>query len=102
MIVIKRNMERFINVYDVDLKGIAVFDENLDVLVPLSAVRKALQMTPTADVVPTVSKMEQVKLEVAREIFEEIDAMCIDLFGNFNHRRFAELKKKYTEGKDGE
>ena len=38
--------------------------------------------------------------EIAREIFEEIDAMCIDLFGNFNHKRFAELKKKYTEGKE--
>ena len=35
--------------------------------------------------------------EVAREIFEEIDRMCIDTFGNFNHRVFAELKKKYTE-----
>lgn len=35
--------------------------------------------------------------DVAREIFEEIDRMCIDTFGNFNHRVFAELKKKYTE-----
>ena len=35
--------------------------------------------------------------EVAREIFEEIGRMCIDTFGNFNHRVFAELKKKYTE-----
>ena len=37
--------------------------------------------------------------EVAEEIFAEIDRMCIDTFGNFNHRVFAELKKKYTEGK---
>lgn len=37
--------------------------------------------------------------EVAREIFEEIDRMCIDTFGNFNHRVFAECKKKYTEEK---
>ena len=35
--------------------------------------------------------------DVAREIFEEIERMCIDTFGNFNHRVFAELKKKYTE-----
>jgi hypothetical protein len=34
---------------------------------------------------------------VVREIFEEIDRMCIDTFGNLNHRVFAELKKKYTE-----
>lgn len=33
--------------------------------------------------------------DIAREIFEEIDRMCIDIFGNFNHRVFAELKKKY-------
>ena len=33
----------------------------------------------------------------ASEIFEEIDTMCVDLFGNFNHKRFAELKEKYTE-----
>ena len=43
---------------------------------------------PTADVAP--------KSEIAREIFEEIDSMCIDLFGNFNHGRYIELKKKYT------
>lgn len=43
-------MERYIKLEDVSLKGVAVFDENLDVLVPLSEVRKALQMTPTADV----------------------------------------------------
>ena len=36
-----------------------------------------------------------------KEILEEIDRMCIDTFGNFNHRVFAELKKKYTEGTDG-
>lgn len=37
------------------------------------------------------------KQEVAREIFEEIDRMCIDTFGNFNHRVFAELKKKHIK-----
>jgi hypothetical protein len=38
------------------------------------------------------------KGEVARAIFEEIEEMCIDFFGNFNHRMFIEIKKKYTEG----
>lgn len=87
-------MERFINVYDVDLKGISVFDENLDVLIPLSTVRKALQMTPTADVVPKseVERLQEAynnklakdietnadfvkyaKVEVVREIFEDIE-----------------------------
>ena len=42
------------------------------------------------------------KAEVAREIFSEIDRMCIDTFGNFNHRVFAELKMKYIgEQNDG-
>ena len=37
--------------------------------------------------------------DLAEEIFAEIERMCIDTFGNFNHRVFAELKKKYI-GKD--
>ena len=57
---------------------------------------------PLPDVVPTVSKMEQVRLEVAREIFAEIDVLVDD----WKHSRIqsiqfiaelAELKKKYTE-----
>lgn len=31
------------------------------------------------------------------EVVREIDAMCIDFFGNFHYERYAELKKKYTE-----
>lgn len=43
-------MARYIDADNVKLKGICVFDQNLEILVPLSDVRKALQMTPTADV----------------------------------------------------
>ena len=43
-------MARFIDANNVKLKGISVFDQNLEILIPLSDVRKALQMTPTADV----------------------------------------------------
>lgn len=53
-------MARYIDVDKVELKGLAVFDENLDVLVPLSVVRKALQMTPTADVVPRAKAVREV------------------------------------------
>lgn len=35
--------------------------------------------------------------ELAREILAEIERMCFDPFGIFNHRAFAKLKKKYTE-----
>lgn len=42
-------MPRYIDVDNVKLKGISVFDQNLEILIPLSDVRKSLQMTPTAD-----------------------------------------------------
>ena len=47
-------MPRYIDADNVKLKGISVFDQNLEMLVPLSDVRKSLQMTPTADVVEVV------------------------------------------------
>ena len=43
-------MARYVDANNISLKGIAVFDQDLEVLIPLSDVRKALQMTPTADV----------------------------------------------------
>lgn len=47
-------MARYIDADNVKLKGISVFDQNLEILIPLSDVRKALQMTPTADAVEIV------------------------------------------------
>ena len=47
------------------------------------------------DILQEVEK--DLQADVAREIFAEIDSLCIDTFGNFSYRRFAELKKKYTE-----
>ena len=43
-------MPRYIDADNIKLKGISVFDQNLEILIPLSDVRKSLQMTPTADV----------------------------------------------------
>ena len=43
-------MPRYIDAENIKLKGISVFDQNLEMLIPLSDVRKSLQMTPTADV----------------------------------------------------
>lgn len=43
-------MSRYIDAENIKLKGISVFDQNLEILIPLSDVRKSLQMTPTADV----------------------------------------------------
>lgn len=47
-------MSRYVDIENVKLKGISVFDQNLEILIPLSDVRKSLQMTPTADVVEVV------------------------------------------------
>ena len=46
----ENKMARYIDVSNINLRGIAVFDEDFEALIPLSDVRKALQMTPTADV----------------------------------------------------
>ena len=43
-------MARYIDADNIKLKGISIFDQNLEILIPLSDVRKSLQMTPTADV----------------------------------------------------
>ena len=42
--------------------------------------------------------------DVAREIFEDIESSCVDIFGYFNYLKFVELKKKYneSEGADDE
>lgn len=108
-------MARYVDIENpINVRGITFIDENHDVLISLSDLRKALQILPTADVVPraeveelikeneslantvneaselirklrskdektktetapTVSKMEQVRYEVVREIFEEIE-----------------------------
>lgn len=47
------------------------------------------------DAAPTANV--SLKSELTKEIFAEIDRMCIDLFGNFNHKAFIEIKNKYIE-----
>ena len=115
------DMERCIKVNDITLKGIGVFDENLDLLIPLSDVRKALQLTPTADVVPRgeVEAMQRIygeklevaealiatlnkttnkaKQDVAKEIFEDLQGLLVMRIGV--KEAIAELKKKYMEEK---
>ena len=46
----ENKMARYIDANNINLRGIAVFDQDFEALIPLSDVRKALQMTPTADV----------------------------------------------------
>ena len=46
----ENKMTRYIDINNINLRGIAVFDQDFEALIPLSDVRMALQMTPTADV----------------------------------------------------
>ncbi|MBR2478929.1 MAG: hypothetical protein IKB47_00810 [Clostridia bacterium] len=52
-----------------------------------------IELIPRTDV-------DKTKSDLAREIFEEIYEDCFDQFGYINYEALAELKKKYTEGKD--
>ena len=45
------------------------------------------------------SAIEETKDELAREIFEEIEKLHLHITNEFDLRRYAELKKKYTEEK---
>lgn len=39
-------------------------------------------------------KYNAVRAEAIKEVFQAIDFMCIDTFGNFNHKAFINLKKE--------
>ena len=79
-------MARYIDVEKVNLKGIAVFDENLDVLIPMSVVRKALQMTPTADVVPK-SEVDSLKAELEDRVY------TINSLGEYLEKSRSEVER---------
>ena len=67
------------------------------------AFKDEIERIPTADVVPK-SEVERLKLEyenLVRNLFMELDIACTT-DGHLvfcSYRRFAELKKKYTEEK---
>ena len=79
-------------------------------------IKEIMDNLPTADVVPKsevdwnmipvdVSEalkqraVEKAKSEVVREIFVEIERLHLHITNEFDVRRYAELKKKYTEEK---
>ena len=65
-------MPRYIDVDNIKLKGISIFDQNLEILIPLSDVRKSLQMTPTAD----VQKVRHGKWIVGNYVCGEYEFKC--------------------------
>ena len=80
---------RFIDANKIKIAGISTFNDGEEILVPLSDVRKALQMTPKADVVP-------------RSTINEIFALIWDAFQSAHddiefEEKFDKIEKKYTE-----
>lgn len=80
---------QFIDANKITLTGSEMFNDGEEILVPLSDVRKALQMTPKADVVP-------------RSTINEIFALIWDAFQSAHddiefEEKFDKIEKKYTE-----
>jgi hypothetical protein len=72
-------------------------------------VEYAILSAPAEDVVPkdellrcrenlkaVLDEIPETQREVAREIFEEIEKLHLHIANEFDARRYAELKKKYT------
>ena len=69
-------MPRYIDSDNIKLKGISVFDQNLEILIPLSDVRKSLQMTPTADVQEVV-RCKNCRFFDPYDKVEDFDGQCV-------------------------
>lgn len=84
-------MPKYIDPSKIRLTAVGTVDEDGDILVSVRDVRKAIDQTPAADVVP--------KSEVDK-IFEELEQIPKDqpsyVLYVFLTKKIAELKKKYT------
>ena len=69
-------MSRYVDIENVKLKGISVFEQNLEVLIPLSDVRKSLQMTPTADVQEVKHGKWQETVPTTPKSYRRICSVC--------------------------
>lgn len=81
-------MKKYIDASKIRLTAVGTVDEDGDILVSVRDVKKAIDQTPAADVVP--------KSEIASEIFAEIEKLHLHITNEFDLRRYNELKKKYT------
>lgn len=86
-------MQRYIDPNKIRLISDFAVDGDLDILVPLIDVIKAVRMTPSEDVAP--------KSEVAKEIFDELDKFIVTRFVYYGapeydvSDKYIEVKKKY-------
>lgn len=92
-------MARYIDADNIKLKGIAVLDENLDFLVSLSDVRKSLQMTPTADVVPR-AEVEEIFSEIYKEIENALNSNYKARIERINELEARDMFLNVIDGKE--
>lgn len=106
-------MPKYIDVSKIRLTAVGTVDENGDILVSVRDVKKAIEQTPAADVIPKefLTRKEdeayergyaEAKSEVVSEIFEEIDTLVNDWKNNYIQSiqfiaKLADLKKKLAE-----
>lgn len=97
-------MTRYIDANKIKLTGLTFEDINHEVYFSLSDIRKAIEQTPTADVVSR-AEVDQIveadKKVFAREIFAEIDRILTPKsppYVKLNYIDFLDLEEKYTEG----
>lgn len=92
-------MARYVDIENpINVRGITFIDENHDVLISLSDLRKALRMLPAADVVPRAEVEEifaELEFDIAQLDYDSAETRAIAIEGII-----AELKKKYTERSD--
>ena len=73
-------------------------------VVPRSEYEKAIGVIKEVHRLATEAKAnlpfhnEMIKTETAREIFSELEKLHLHITNEFDARRYAKLKKKYTEG----
>lgn len=91
-------MARYIDADNVKLKGICIFDQNLEILVPLSDVRKALQMTPTADAVEVV-RCKDCKFFDSYDKVEDFDGQCVVRNCETDKEEFCSYGRKQADEK---
>ena len=80
-------MARYIDANNINLRGIAVFDQDFEALIPLSDVRKALQMTSTAD----VQEVRHGRWQTIRETTDSKTTECTACMKSFFFMRKGQL-----------
>lgn len=89
-------MDKYIKLNDLTLKGVAVFDENLEILIPLSDVRKALQAATAVDAVEVVRCKDCVR--GFRKFLGKTDVVECQLYHHDDKRQYKDPMEFCSSG----